>query len=65
MQYAVKRLEAIESILKELLEHATDDSQAIEIKEQLNDIQNAILVLNATQPIVNIGQIMALKNLQK
>lgn len=69
LEHAIRFLENKELISKELLEYELQrnaDTKLInKLKDEVEDVQNAILVLNASQQILNIGQIRALKRLQK
>ncbi|MFJ7982341.1 hypothetical protein ACIQ1D_18945 [Lysinibacillus xylanilyticus] len=63
MEFAIKQLEHAENILKEMLdsEYNRVEKPKEEISEKLREIQTAILVLNASQEIINIGKIQVLK----
>ncbi len=66
MNYAIKKLEEIEFNLKFTIQQLSEkniDTSAM--KRHLEEIQVAILVLNSSQPIINIGQMMVLKNIKK
>ena len=66
MNYAIKKLEENEFALKEIIQQLSErEVEASVMKKHLEDVQMAILVLNASQPIINIGQMMVLKNLKK
>ena len=66
MEFAIRELENMEGIIKTTIDNLSEfETDTQEWREKLDDVQNAILVLNASKPIVNIGQIIALKNLQK
>lgn len=66
MDYAIKQLEQTEEILKEMIEGLTEfevDTQDLRVK--LAEIQTAILVIYASQELINIGHIQSLKTPQK
>lgn len=66
MNYAIQKLEETEFALKETIQQLLEaDVDASAMKRQLDEVQTAILVLNASQPLINIGQTIILKNLKK
>lgn len=67
MEFAIKQLEHAENILKDMLdtEYRRVNKTDEEIMEKLGEIQTAILVLSASQEIINIGKLQALKTIQK
>ena len=62
MNFAIRKLEEVEGVLKQTIHHLSEkDVDASVMKGHLEEVQTAILVLNEIKPIINIGQIMALK----
>ena len=66
MNFAIKQLEDAENILKETIDNLGESEvEALSLREKLVELQTAILVINASQELINIGQVQALKLLQK
>lgn len=66
MKFAIEYLEQEENTIKSMIDtFSSNQSKELKLQERLEEIQTAILVLNSSQEIVNIGRILALKNLQK
>lgn len=62
MKFAIQQLEQTENILKEMIDNLSEfevDTQ--NLREKLEEVQTAILVINASQELVNIGKLQALK----
>ena len=66
MKFALRKLEETENSLKDTIHQLSEKGvDATVMKTHLEEVQTAILVLNSSQEIINIGRILALKNLQK
>ena len=66
MKFALRKLEETENVLKETIHQLSEKGvDASVMKAHLEEVQTAILVLNSSQEIVDIGRILALKNFQK
>ena len=66
MKFALQKLEETENMLKETIYQLSERNvDASVMKTHLEEVQTAILVLNSSQEIINIGRILALKNFQK
>ena len=66
MVYAIEHLEQIEEILKDLIENSAEhEIKEQKYREKLYEVQLAILVINGSRELLNIGQIQALKLLNK
>ena len=66
MEYAIKQLEEVENILKETIDNLAEfEVEAKKLRENLSDVQTAILVLNASKEILAIAQTLSLKKQQK
>lgn len=64
MNFAIKQLEDAENILKETIDNLGESEvEALDLRGKLVELQTAILVINASQELVNIGKVQALKNL--
>lgn len=62
MEYAIKQLEEVENILKETIDGLAEfDVDTKNLKENLSDVQTAILVLNASKELIAIAQAVSLK----
>lgn len=62
MEYAIKQLEEAEDILKENITCLAEfEVDAQNLRENLREIQTAILVLNASKEIFSIAQVQAIK----
>lgn len=63
MNFAIKQLEEAENILKDDMDRLGESEiEAIGLREKLEDVQTAILTLNASKELVNIGKLQTLKN---
>lgn len=66
MDYAIRQLEETENILKEIIDGLAEfEVDAMNLKENLSDVQTAILVLNASKEIISIAQAVSLKKATK
>ena len=66
MNFALQKLEETENTLKETIYQLSEKGvDASVMKIHLEEVQTAILVLNSSKEIVNIGRVLALKNFQK
>lgn len=62
MEYAIRQLEEVENILKETIDGLAEfEVDAKNLKENLLDVQTAILVLNASKEVMAIAQAVSLK----
>ena len=62
MEYAIRQLEEVENILKETIDGLAEfEVDAENLKENLLDVQTAILVLNASKEVIAIAQAVSLK----
>lgn len=62
MEYAIKQLEQAEELLKQLIDESTEgEIKAQQLMEKLDDVRTALLVINGSKELLNIGQVQCLK----
>lgn len=66
MNFAIKQLEEAENELKETIDSLGESEiEMLDLRTKLEEVQTAILMINAGQELVNIGFMQALKSPQK